>query len=231
MTDNDAAASLFDIVGFDLDGTLVDSSIELSASLNHALRSAGRAEIAPAQVKSLVGMGARAMLEMALEQSGGHDRDLVKHLTALLVDHYEANLGSACPLYPSLLSVLDELQARGVKLAVVTNKYEHLAVKLLGNIGLLERFETVIGGDSLPECKPSPMPIKEMIQRCGGGRAVFVGDASPDIDAAKSAFIPSVAVTFGFRPDSARALGADGVLDHYDALIPTLEKIAAGSAG
>ncbi|MFC4292683.1 HAD-IA family hydrolase [Sphingorhabdus arenilitoris] len=223
-----AAAFAFDIIGFDLDGTLVDSSLELSASLNHALRSAGRPEIAPARVKSLVGMGAPAMLEMALDQSGGHDRDLVKHLTTVLVDHYEANLGSDCPLFPGLLPALDKLQLYGVTLAVVTNKFEHLAVKLLRNIGLLDQFETVIGGDSLAECKPSPMPIHEMIQRCGGGRAAFVGDASPDIDAARAAQIPSIAVTFGFRPDSARALGADSVIDHYDELDAALARISVG---
>lgn len=217
----------FDIIGFDLDGTLVDSSIELAASLNYALKLGRRPPIAQAEVKQLVGMGARHMLEMALAAHGEVDRDEVKRLMPALLNHYEEHLGRDCPPFPGLLKALDMLRQAHVKLAVVTNKYEHLAVKLLKNIGLLDRFVTVIGGDTMGpgRGKPEPDPIHEMISRCGGGRAAFVGDSIHDTSAASAAGIPSIAVSFGFLHQPVQELGASAVIDHYDELIPTLQRI------
>ncbi len=221
----------FSIIGFDLDGTLVDSSFELAASLNHALTMAGRDAIAPQEVKQLVGMGARHMLEMALARDGDVDRDEVRRLMPVLIAHYEDNLGSNCPVFPGLLDALDGLAARGTHVAVVTNKYEHLAVKLLGNIGLLDRFRTVIGGDTMGpgRGKPAPDPILEMITRCGGGSALFVGDSIHDTHAAKAAGIPSIAVRFGFLHQPVEELGADGIIDGFDELLPMLSEL--GGAG
>ncbi len=214
----------FAIVGFDLDGTLVDSSIELSASLNHALGHAGYPPIDPAEVKSLVGMGARVMLERGLANQGIVDPGLVKRLFPVFLEHYEANLGSDCTVFPGLLDALDTLAEKGVQSAVVTNKFESLAVQLLDTIGLSHRFATIIGGDTMGKGsgKPAPDPIFEMIARCGGGRAAFVGDASPDVMASKAAGIPCVAVSFGFLAHPVEELGADAVIDHFDALVPTL---------
>lgn len=217
----------FDIVGFDLDGTLVDSSIELAASLNYALKLGRRPPIDEADVKQLVGMGARHMLEMALDAHGEVDRDEVKRLMPALLNHYEENLGTDCPPFPGLLKALDQLRQAHVKLAVVTNKYEHLAVKLLKNIGMLDRFVTVIGGDTMGPGRGKPMadPIHEMISRCGGGRAAFVGDSIHDTSAATAAGIPSVAVSFGFLHQPVNELGATAIIDHFDELIPTLQRI------
>lgn len=217
----------FDIVGFDLDGTLVDSSHELAASLNHALASIGRRPIGTEDVKALVGMGTRHMLTLGLEQSGGADEEMVRTLHPVLVEHYRANLGSNCPIFPGLLDALDQLASTGAKLAVVTNKFESLATTLLTNIGLAERFVTIIGGDTMGKgnSKPKPDPIYEMIRRCGGGRAAFVGDSIHDVQAARSAGITSIVVSFGFLDTPAEALGADRVIDHFDQLLPTLRAV------
>lgn len=220
----------FAIVGFDLDGTLLDTSIELAASLNHALASIGRAPIDPAEVKSLVGMGAPHMLKLGLECSGGGDDALMRRLIPVLLAHYEAHLGSNCPPFPGLTGALDDLAARGVRLAVVTNKFEHLARALLTNIGMIDRFVTVIGGDTLGpgRSKPAPDPIVEMMARCGGGRAAFVGDSIFDVTAARAAGATSIAVSFGFLHQPVATLGADHILDHYDQLVPLLAGLAAG---
>jgi len=217
----------FDIVGFDLDGTLLDSSHELAASLNHALASIGRPPIATTDVKALVGMGTRHMLTLGLEQSGGADETTVRALHPVLVDHYRANLGSNCPAFPGLEAALDTLEAAGVKLAVVTNKYESLAIELLGNVGLADRFRTIIGGDTMGKGngKPKPDPIIEMIRRCGGGKAAFVGDSIHDVHAAQAAGIASIAVSFGFLDHPAEHLGADAVIGHFDELLPALESV------
>ncbi|MEP2103028.1 MAG: HAD hydrolase-like protein [Parasphingorhabdus sp.] len=221
----------FDIIGFDLDGTLLDTSMELAASLNHALVSASRPQVDEQSIRSLVGMGARHMLEMALEQSGGSDKDLVKSLMPILIDHYEANLGHNAPAFAGLIDAMDVLQDQDIKLAVVTNKFESLAVKLLTNVGMIERFVTVIGGDTMGKgrSKPKRDPIDEMIRRCDGvvqqTPAAFVGDSIFDIQAAQNAGIPNVAVSFGFLHQPVEELGADAIIDHYDELVPTLVKL------
>jgi phosphoglycolate phosphatase len=189
----------FAIVGFDLDGTLLDTSFELAASLNHALAMAGRSPIPLADVKSLVGLGAPHLIKLGLERSGGSDDALVQQLIPVLVAHYEAEIGVNSPPFPGLIAALDELARRGVQLAVVTNKYEHLARKLLTKVGMIDRFVTVIGGDTLGpgRSKPAPDPIL-------AARAV------------------SVAVAFGFLHQPVETLGADHVIDHYDELVPLL---------
>ncbi|MBA3880687.1 MAG: phosphoglycolate phosphatase [Sphingobium sp.] len=218
----------FDIVGFDLDGTMLDTSPDLAAAANHALALAGRPLLSPEQVEPMIGGGAKEMLRLALEASGGCAPDIFRGYYKEMLRHYEAHIADLTQPYPGALDALDALAEQGVKLAVVTNKFESLAVRLLGLIGLLDRFETVIGGDTLGpgNAKPSAAPINEMIARCGGGRAVFLGDSIYDIMAAKAAGIPSIAVSFGFLHGPIEELGADAVIDHYDALIPTLERLA-----
>ncbi|UUL82993.1 HAD-IA family hydrolase [Sphingomonas qomolangmaensis] len=218
----------FDIVGFDLDGTLLDTSGDLAAAVNHVLALNDRAPLAVEAVKPMVGLGARHMLKQGLAASGGVDEAMLDTGYPLLLDHYAANISVHTVPFPGLLDALDALQASGVSLAIVTNKFEHMAVKLISELGLSDRFACIIGGDTMGKgnAKPSPLPIHEMIRRTGGGRAAFVGDSIFDIDAAKAAGIPSIAVSFGFLWQPVEELGADAVIDRFDELIPTLHRLA-----
>lgn len=217
----------FDIVGFDLDGTLLDTSGDLTAAVNHALGLAGRPPLTIAQVKTMIGGGGAAMLRLALEQSGGCPPEDFANYHRELLTHYDAHIADLTQPYPGLIDALDALAAKSVTLAVATNKGEGRAVKLLGLMGMLERFACVIGGDTLGpgKAKPSPAPIIEMIARCGGGRAAFVGDSIFDVTAAKAAGIPAIAVSFGFLNGPVEVLGADEVIDHYDDLLPALARL------
>lgn len=217
----------FDIVGFDLDGTLFDTSADLAAATNHALALAGRPALSLDTVKSMLGRGAKHMLEQGLEASGGYDAETMARVYPALLDFYDANLTRGTVAFPGLIAALDDLDSRGVKVAIVTNKFERFAVKLVAELGLDHRFACVIGGDTMGKgnAKPSAMPIHEMIARCGGGRAAFVGDSIYDILAAKNAGIPSIAVSFGFLMQPVEELGADAVIDSYDALVPTLLRL------
>lgn len=219
----------FDIVGFDLDGTLLDTSGDLTAAVNHALGVAGRPMLDPARVKTMIGGGAKNMLQQGLDATGGCDADEFQRLYRLMLRFYEANISVETVPFAGCLKALDQLVSLGVKICVVTNKFESLAVKLLDDLGMLDRFVTVIGGDTLGKgnAKPSPAPIIEMIARCGEGRAAFVGDSIYDVMAAKNAGVPSVAVSFGFLHGPVEELGADVVIDHFDALIPTLQRLGA----
>jgi phosphoglycolate phosphatase len=218
----------FDIVGFDLDGTLLDTSASLTKAVNHALAQAGRPPLHIDEVRPMIGGGAKRMLEKGLEASGGYDPEEMKQLYPQLLAFYRDNISEGTVPYPGLIAALDRLAADGVRLGIVTNKFESLAVKLLGELDLLDRFAAVIGGDTMGKgnAKPSALPIREMIARAGGGSAVFLGDSIYDTMAARNAGIPSIAVGFGFLMGPVEELAADAVIDHYDELIPTLEAMA-----
>ncbi|MGF7147815.1 phosphoglycolate phosphatase [Sphingomonas zeicaulis] len=219
----------FAIVGFDLDGTLLDTSADLAAAVNHALALDDRPPLTIDEVKPMIGGGARLMLEKGLQASGGYGPELMTKLYPELLDFYAANISAGTVPFPGLYEALDTLDAMGVKIAVVTNKFERLAVKLIDELGIAHRFATVIGGDTMGpgRAKPDAAPILEMIRRCGGGSAAFVGDSIYDTMAARNAGIPSIAVSFGFLMQPIEELQADAIIDHYDALIPTLERLGS----
>ncbi|MBB5710537.1 HAD-IA family hydrolase [Sphingomonas xinjiangensis] len=219
------AAFPHDIVGFDLDGTLFDTSADLAAALNHVLHGLERPPLSRAQVTSMVGEGTRRMLAKGLEASGDCTPELVDRSYPQLMGFYEAHLTAGTRPYPGLVAALDGLAEAGATLAVVTNKVEHLAVRLLADMGLADRFATVIGGDTVGEGKPSPLPILEMIRRCGGGRAAFVGDSRFDVEAARNAGVPVVAVSFGFLGHGVHDLNPDAVIDHFVELVPALTRL------
>lgn len=221
----------FDIVGFDLDGTLLDTSPDLLAATNHALAQVGRPLIAADRIKSMIGGGAKRMLERALAESGGADEATMARAYPALLEFYGENLSHGTVAFQGLAEALDDLEERGVKVAIVTNKFERFAVKLVTEMALHHRFACVIGGDTMGKgnAKPSAAPIHEMIRRCGGGRAAFVGDSTFDIMAAKNAGIPSIAVSFGFLTQPVEELGADAVIDGYDELVPALLKLGGAA--
>jgi phosphoglycolate phosphatase len=219
----------FDIIGFDLDGTLVDTSGDLTAAVNHVLESVDRPLLSPETVKQYIGGGAKLMLQQGLEATGGIPDNNFKPLYRQMLDYYEANVSVHSRPFDGALAVLDTLDDMGVRYAVVTNKFESLAVKLLTDLNLAHRMGCILGADSLGKenAKPSGAPIFEMIKRCGGGRAAYIGDSIYDMMAAKNASVPSVAVSFGFLHGPVEDMGADAVIDHFDQLLDCLKQIAS----
>lgn len=217
----------FDIVGFDLDGTLLDTHEDLAAAVNHALALLGRAAVPAGEIRKLVGGGAKLMLERALASTGGIPEHGFDDLYRELLRFYEANIAVHTQMFPGGLAMLDALASRGVKLAVATNKVEGLAVKLFDALALTDRFYAIIGGDRLgiERRKPRGDMLAEMVCLGGGGRAAYVGDSSFDTRAAQAAGLPCVAVSFGFHDIPVRELGASAVIDHFDALVPVLQAL------
>jgi phosphoglycolate phosphatase len=214
----------FDIVGFDLDGTLLDTSGDLGAAVNHALSLVGRPSVAREDVMGLIGGGARLMLQRALVLTGGEEGFDQEALFAELLRFYEANIAVHTALYPGAAEMLDSLAASGIKLAVVTNKREPMTRLLFDTLGLTPRFASIIGAGTYP-LKPAPDALHAMVAQCGGGTAAFVGDTTFDTRAARAAGLPSVAVSFGFVDAPVGELGADVVIDHFDALVPALRDL------
>jgi phosphoglycolate phosphatase len=216
----------FDIVGFDLDGTLLDTSADLAAAVNHALATIGHGPYPVEEIKPFIGKGARRMLERSLAASGIISETQVDALLPIMLDHYGAHIAIDTAPYPGLLDAMAALEARGVRLAICTNKRESFACRLLDALGLSPRFAAIVGGDTLGpnRHKPKPDLLLEMIAKAGGGRMIFLGDTDNDTLAAKAAGVPSIAVSFGFVHATAHSIGADAGIDHYDELVPLLER-------
>ncbi|WP_420144764.1 HAD family hydrolase [Sphingobium sp.] len=213
----------FDIVGFDLDGTLFDTSGDLAAAVNYAIGTIGRPPFPSSAIHPFVGKGAKVMLERALAASGGCDDATLASLLPTLLDYYEQNLAIHSVPYPGLVEAMDALGAAGVKLAICTNKAERFTIPLMHQIGLSDRFAAIVGGDTVGVAKPDPAPIREMIARAGGGRTIFIGDTINDIAGAKNAGLPNIAVSFGFLDGPVENLDADAVIHHFDELVPLLQ--------
>lgn len=213
----------FDIVGFDLDGTLIDTSGDLAAAVNHAIGTVGLVPFPVAAIRPFVGQGARVMLDRALAASDAQDDALLAQLLPVLLDYYQQNLALHSIPYPGLLDAMDALAAAGVTLAICTNKAERFALPLMDQLGLSHRFASIIGGDTVGVGKPDPAPIHAMIERAGGGRTIFIGDTINDIAGARNAGIASVAVSFGFLDGPVEDLQADAIIHHFDELLPLLQ--------
>jgi len=215
----------FNVVAFDLDGTLADTASDLSAALNHVLERFGRPSIDPDSVRHLVGHGARSLLRKGLAATGEVSEALVEQGLPIYLEYYGDHVCVGTTLYPALEEAMDALAARGSSLAICTNKGELLSRRLVEALGWNGRFASIVGADTLAVRKPDPRPLHEAIARAGGGRAVFIGDSITDADTARAAGVPFVAVSFGFSDRPAIELGADAVIDSYADLVATLESL------
>lgn len=212
----------FRTIVFDLDGTLADTSPDLTASLNHALRAIGRTPVPAEDVRHMVGHGARALLRNGLAATGTVSEALIDEGFPLFIGYYQDHICDHSYAWPGVDAALDALAADGVALAICTNKLEALTQRFLGEIGWEGRFASVVGGDTLSVKKPDPLPLVEAIARAGGGPAAFIGDSITDTDTARNAGVPCIAVSFGFSDRPPAQLGASALIDHFDELIPAL---------
>jgi phosphoglycolate phosphatase len=215
----------FDVIVFDLDGTLADTAPDLAAALNYTLGVLGRPGVEPDSVRHLVGHGAKALLRKGLAESGDAGEELVECGFPIYIDYYAANICAGTKLFPGIERAMDVLAARGVAFAICTNKPARLTDLLLDALGWRDRFAAIVAADTFPVKKPDPLPVREAIARAGGGRAAYVGDSIVDADTARAAGIPFVAVSFGFSDRPVAELGADAVIDSYGELIETLERL------
>jgi phosphoglycolate phosphatase len=218
----------FDTIGFDLDGTLVDTAPDLCRAVNGALATIGRPALSEAATRAVIGGGTRAMLARALDRTGGTvDEATFERLYEALIAHYERHTSEHSAPYPGCLAALDALKARGCKLAVVTNKQERFARKLLEELGMTRRFACILGGDTLGpgRSKPQRDMLDEALRLTGGTRFAMVGDSSFDVRAARAAEVPVVVLSVGYHDMPPDELGADAVIGHYNDLVDTLERM------
>ncbi|MSP42850.1 MAG: phosphoglycolate phosphatase [Alphaproteobacteria bacterium] len=210
---------------FDLDGTLVDTAPDLTAALNHVLVREGRAPLPLTEVRNLVGHGARALIERGMSVAGASPPEPeLQRMLGLFLSFYGANIANHSTLFPGVTETLAHLRGGQALLGVCTNKPAALSQALFSALNMHGQFEAVLGSDSLPVRKPDPLHLIETVRQAGGdpARAVMVGDSATDVHTARAANIPVVLVSFGYTLIPAHELGADRVIDSFDALIQVL---------
>jgi phosphoglycolate phosphatase len=206
---------------FDLDGTLVDTAEDLVATLNAVLTAEDMAPVSRETAIGMVGSGMRVLIESAF---GAQGRALtpatLDRLLASFVDRYEAHIADASRPYPGVAAALDRFGSEGWLLAVCTNKFEGLARKLLAALDLDRYFPVVTGQDTFGFRKPDPRHLTETIRAAGGhpDAAIMVGDSRTDIDTARAAAVPVVAVSFGYSPVPIATFNPDRIIASFDEL-------------
>ncbi len=211
---------------FDLDGTLVDSAPDLMGTLNYVLASCDIAPLPLESARSLLGAGARALLRRGFAAQGvALDDARLEQLFGQFISHYADHLADSSPLFPGVVAALDALQGEGYRFAVCTNKLEVLALKLLKAHDIHHRFAAICGQDSCviagkPVQKPDARALFHTIRAAGGdiANAIMIGDSRTDIDTAKAASLPVIAVDFGYTDRPVQHFSPDYVISHFNAL-------------
>lgn len=191
------------LVMFDLDGTLIDSVPDLAAAVDRMLVELGRPPAGVEKVRDWVGNGARVLVRRAL--AGGLDHAAVgdaktEEALARFLDIY-ADCHHLTALYPGVHELLEALSTAAVELAVVTNKPERFVAPLLEQVGLGGYFRWIIGGDTLPQQKPDPAALLQVMRLAGveAAQSLFIGDSRNDVLAARAAAVPCIAVSYGYN--------------------------------
>jgi phosphoglycolate phosphatase len=203
---------------FDLDGTLIDSKLDLVNSVNFMLREMEREVLPLTTVASYIGHGAPRLVADALGPNAA-EADRKRGLEIFLA-HYSEHSLDATRAYPGVLESLEALQDR--PMAVLTNKPLKMGVDILEALGLRKYFRAVYGGDSFEKKKPDPAGALTILKNLGTQphEAAMVGDSGVDIQTARNAGMFAIAVNYGFGQHDRQALPADLYID-------SLEEIAA----
>ena len=182
-------------------------------------RHAGQSRVASANA-SPVGVRRRLIERGFARQGAPLDGPRTDALVRDFLVHYEAHIADESRLFPGALAALDRFRAAGFRLAVCTNKPEPLARLLLQKLSAADRFAAICGRGSFPMHKPDPHTLWLTIEAADGDprRAVMVGDSKTDIDTARAAGTPSVAVDFGYTDTPVAAFSPDRVISHFDEL-------------
>jgi phosphoglycolate phosphatase len=217
------------VLVFDLDGTLVSSMEDLVAALNVVMEKAGYTAIPHEEVSHMVGMGAKVLIQRGLDYHGiSWTNETIEPLFQRFLVHYAANIAVHTKPFDGVVPALEAFREAGWKLAVCTNKAERLTTPLLAALDLDKHFDSVVGGDTFDVAKPNAEPVHGAIERAGGRieGSIMIGDSGTDINAARNAGIPVIAVDFGYTPVHVSELGPDKVISHFDELAPAVAELA-----
>ena len=217
----------FNLIMFDLDGTLVETGLEIGDAVNDTLGRFELPEVRQTQVNDWIGHGTRELLIQAWAFSSQQEVAAVRaspmlpQINAEFDGHYQRRCGTRSHLYPLVREVLEDLHRQGVRLAVVTNKESRFTQRVLDAHQLTPYFDCVISGDSLPTKKPDPAGALSCLAQFDvpADQALFVGDSSIDVATARNAGVAVWVLPYGYNlGQPIEACGADRVIQDFGAL-------------
>jgi phosphoglycolate phosphatase len=190
----------FGLAIFDLDGTLIDSIGDIHAAVNRMLSERSQPPLALPEVRRMVGDGAAVLIDRVLSARPALGLDPDTALERYL-GLYEAEPLGQTRLYSGVAETLALLQERGIRLAVCTNKPERPSRLILESFGLADRFERIVGGDTLPWRKPDRRVLDAVVAEMGGraDTSVLIGDSEVDAATAAAAEVPFILMSYGYR--------------------------------
>ncbi|MET0443542.1 MAG: HAD family hydrolase [Pseudorhodoplanes sp.] len=218
------------LIVFDLDGTLVDTAPDLISALNWVLEREGLPPVPLATARTMIGQGARRLIERGLELEGREMTPAdVSRLTEDFIAYYGDHIAQESRPFEGLVEALDEMAGRGYRFAVCTNKLEWLSKRLLEALGLTDRFDAICGADTFGVSKPDPVILQQTVARAGGvmSAVVMVGDAGPDVGVARRAGVPVIGVDFGYTEVPIADLKPDVVISHMRDLPAAVDRMLA----
>ncbi len=220
------------LVLFDLDGTLIDTAPDICSAVNNGLKAANIAPLSELTARTYIGEGSAKLMHRAItkEMDGVAPENYFSKVYKDFSKYYSENLFVDSVIYSGALESLDELKSAGFKLGCITNKPYEYALPLLEKAGLAQLFDILLGGNSLKEKKPSPLPIIHAIEQTNSDRnnTVMVGDSITDLRAAKNADVYSICVSYGYHGGiDLKKYDPSFMIDSLD-LLPSLIKKLCG---
>jgi len=198
---------------FDLDGTLIDSELDLATAVNAMLRHYGRKELPLKVIDTYIGDGAPMLIRRALGDPT--DREFLQEALNYFLAYYrDHKLDNTLP-YQGIKEALRQIGGGGRKLAVLTNKPVRASQAILAGLGLAESFFQIYGGNSFETKKPDPLGANTLMREAAAqpDETVMVGDSGVDVLTARNAGLWSVGVTYGFAPQTLEQVPPDVLVD------------------
>jgi phosphoglycolate phosphatase len=191
-----------DLLIFDLDGTLVDSRLDLANAVNATRVHMGMEPLSNERVYTYVGNGAPVLIRRALGDAATEPQ--VQEALEYFLEYYGAHDLDFTTLYPGVREALDRFRDAGKKMAVLTNKPVSMTGRIIDGLGVGGHFFRVYGGNSFEFKKPNPIGVEKLMEESGAAReeTLMIGDSAVDVNTARNARIPCCGVTYGFQPET-----------------------------
>jgi phosphoglycolate phosphatase len=220
-----------EMILIDLDGTLVDSVPDLAYCVDEMMARLGRPAHGEAKVRDWVGNGVERLVRRALTGTLDGEPEEVEFERAypIFLELYAVNTSQRSVLYPGVREGLDYLLEQGYRLGCVTNKASRFTLPLLREMGIHDKFEIVVAGDSLPQKKPDPLPLLHAAEQLGvkPADAMMIGDSQSDVKAARAAGFQIVCMSYGYNHgEDIRSYDPDAVIDSLSEIRSILESAA-----
>jgi phosphoglycolate phosphatase len=207
-----------DLLIFDLDGTLIDSKLDLAQAVNATRTHMGMSPLDHERVYSYVGNGAPVLIRRAMGAAASEAQ--VQEALEFFLEFYREHYLDYTTLYPGVREALDRLRDAGKRMAVLTNKPVRISRAILDGLGVGGHFFQVYGGNSFDLKKPDPIGVAALMRESGipAGRTLMIGDSGVDIQTARNAGIASCGVTYGFQPETLADPAPDRLMDNLQEL-------------